>query len=80
MPATAIRRERPITKKEECRGHKVFKPFLTVNRSGKITLDRRTEIWNDEILNGSRPLFPWTSLRDGNLVGPGDRKEEATVL
>lgn len=72
MPATA--RQGPITKREE---YKEFKPFLTVNRSGEVTLDRRTAIWRDEILNGRRPMFPWTSLRDGNLVGPGDRKEEA---
>jgi len=53
-------------------------PVMTVDiQSGNITLDRRREMTGDPILNGSRDLFPWTSLRNnGNsweLIGPGNR-------
>jgi len=27
-------------------------------------------------MNGMRPQFPWTSYRDGESLGPGDRREE----
>jgi len=37
-------------------------------------------MWRDEIMNGMRPRFPWTSFRDGESVGPGDRREEPAEL
>lgn len=56
----------------------VFEPVLTVDiKSGEVTLDYRDRLWRDRMLNGTMPVqHPWTSLRGGQIVGPGDRKED----